>query len=162
MRGKAFARSAVGFRDQFALLNAQRAIPGAYRPFPGLMDIIQRSQTANGFSQRAPSPLELYKDETALHDPFTSSLHQSDCELTPDGLLLPDVCVTPDTRVVDSGYYNFWVAVEVLARLHRPQNDQKDSLYHIPHPEESTSSAEPSQCLSAVLVLKLVLTGENR
>lgn len=70
-----------------------------YRPFPGLLgDIIQRSRTSNALVARGDSdgPLHLPRNE------------HGDCSI-----LVPEVRVTPDTKTVDHGYHNFWVAIEV-------------------------------------------------
>lgn len=102
LRGKGLAKSAVGFRDQFAFLSPRNGVSPPYRPFPGLLgDIIQRSRT----SHTLPCG--------DLDDPFSSQ--PSDDEPSTLSIVAPDVVVTPDTRVVDHGYHNFWVAVEITA-----------------------------------------------
>jgi hypothetical protein len=103
LRGKGLAKSAVGFRDQFAFLNARNRVSPSYRPFPGLLgDIMQRSRT----SHAVPSG-----DSNDLFSPQPSGGEAR----PPHSIVMPDVKVTPDTRVVDHGIYNFWVAVEITA-----------------------------------------------
>lgn len=127
LRVKAFAKSAIGFRDQFAFQDSQQATSSTC-PFPGLNDNIQqRSQTANIFARREPSPLALCTDETLSDDPFTFSPHQDQCDLVTGALLVPALSFIPDARVLDAGCHNFWVAVEVSTRLHRPGQDNRDS-----------------------------------
>lgn len=156
LRGKAFAKSAVGFTDQFAFLNSQQTNSSPYRPFPGLVDIIQqRSQTANAFACREPSPLTLCTDETRTNDPFSLSPHQDRCGSVPAALLVPDIMFVPDARVLDSGYHNFWVAIEVSARLHRPEHGRRDSSQCMtPESQRSSRSVELGQ-LKGILVLSL-------
>lgn len=102
LRGKGLAKSAVGFRDQFAFLSPRNGVSPPYRPFPGLLgDIIQRSRTSHTLP---------YGDSD---DPFCSQ--PSDDEPGTSSIVTPEVAVTPDTRVVDHGCYNFWVAVEITA-----------------------------------------------
>lgn len=102
LRGKGLTKSAVGFRDQFAFLSPRNGVSPPYRPFPGLLgDIIQRSRT----SHTLPC--------SDLDDPFSSQ--PSDDEPSTLSIVAPDVVVTPDTRVVDHSYHNFWVAVEITA-----------------------------------------------
>lgn len=125
LREKPSVKSAVGFREQSTLMGSQ-IIPGAPRPFPGLIDIIQRSQTANGFGCRETSPLALCNDDAASDDPFTSSQNQSDYDLTAGALLVPDVCITPDSRVIDNGCHDFWVAIEISGHLHRHWDDNRE------------------------------------
>ncbi|KAL1861325.1 hypothetical protein Daus18300_009001 [Diaporthe australafricana] len=100
LRGKGLAKSAVGFRDQFPCLSPRSGVSPPYRPFPGLLgDIIQRSRTSNTL----PS--------SDSDDPFSSPLSKK--EPSTPSLVTPEVVVTADTRVVDHGYHNFWVAVEI-------------------------------------------------
>lgn len=102
LRGKGLAKSAVGFRDQFSCLSPRNGVSPPYRPFPGLLgDIIQRSRT----SHTLPS--------SDSDDPFSSQ--PSDEEPGTLSIVTPKVAVTADTRVVDHGYHNFWVAVEITA-----------------------------------------------
>lgn len=102
LRGKGLAKSAVGFRDQFTFLSPRNGVSPPYRPFPGLVgDIIQRSRT----SHTVPCG--------DSDDPFSSQ--PSDDETSTHSLVAPEVVVTPDTRVLDYGYHNFWVAVEIAA-----------------------------------------------
>ncbi|KAI3397759.1 hypothetical protein diail_10412 [Diaporthe ilicicola] len=102
LRGKGLAKSAVGFRDQFCFLSPRNGVSPPYRPFPGLLgDIIQRSRT----SHTLPS--------SDSDDPFSTRLSKEEPDTLP--IVTPEVTVTADTRVVDHGYHNFWVAVEITA-----------------------------------------------
>lgn len=88
----------MGFRDQFAFLSPRNGVSPPYRPFPGLLgDIIHRSRTSHTLSCGESD------------DPFSSQ------PSSPLSIAAPEVVVTPDTRVVDHGYHNFWVAVEITA-----------------------------------------------
>lgn len=123
-------------------MSSQKAISNAYRPFPGLIDIIQRSQTANGFVCRETSPLTSCNDD-AFEDPFTSSQAQSEYDLTPGTLLVPDVCITPDTRVFDNNCHNLWVAIEISGCLHRRGHDGGElSQGATPRSQESSRSGD--------------------
>ncbi|KAK2613635.1 hypothetical protein N8I77_000535 [Diaporthe amygdali] len=103
LRGKGHAKSAVGFRDQFAFLSPHNGVSPPYRPFPGLLcDIIQKSKT----SHTLPC--------SNSDDPFLQ-LSDGESDIPSSSIIAPEVTVTPDTRVVDYGYHNFWVAVEVTA-----------------------------------------------
>ncbi|KAF3767590.1 hypothetical protein M406DRAFT_328662 [Cryphonectria parasitica EP155] len=141
LRGRGLVRSAAGFRDQFSILNSQQAISTAHCPFPGLIDIIQRSKTANSLSCREPSPLALCNDGEVSDDPFTTPTRHTDYDIELGTLLVPDVRITPETRVVDTGYQSFWIAVEISARLHRPDHGLEDSAEdHIPRSQRPFSS----------------------
>lgn len=143
LRGKACTKSDIGFRDQFAFLTSKRSVPTAYRPFPGLIDIIQRSTTANSFENTVPSPMVMCNEYEHVDDPFTSPLPRHGSDYTPSALLVPLVCVTPDTRVIDTGCHNVWVAVEIMADLCRPENEHRGSSEGIiPRSQKSSRSAE--------------------
>lgn len=102
LRGKGLAKSAVGFRDQFAFLSPRNGVSPPYRPFPGLLgDIMQRSRTSHTLP--CGDSDDPFSSQPAVDEPSTLSL------------VMPDVKVTPDTRVVDHGNHNFWVAVEITA-----------------------------------------------
>jgi hypothetical protein len=64
-----------------------------------LGDIMQRSRTSHNLPCGDPD------------DPFSS--HPFGGEPSTLSIAMPDVTVTPDTRVVDHGNHNFWVAVEI-------------------------------------------------
>lgn len=144
MRGKELAKSTIGLRDPFAFWNSQQAKYTGPRPFPRVMEIGQRSHTSNSFLRREPSPPTLRAHETASHDPFGPSPHQEQHDLTSSALVVPNVRFVPDARVVDSGYHNFWVAIEVSAYLNRPglHNRTDFSQSVTPSPESSTRSSE--------------------
>lgn len=78
-----------------------------------------------------PSPSMPCEEEDASDDPFASSLRRGGHESASSGILVPTICVTPDTRIIDSGYHNFWVAVEVTTDLRRfedePDRDVDDT-----------------------------------
>lgn len=144
LRGRAYTKSDVGFRDQFAFLTSKRTVPAVYRPFPGFMSIIQRSGTADSFPYREPSALPPCDHYRASDDPFTSPIPLEDYDLTPSAsLLVPIVRVTPDKRVIDTGYHNFWVAVQVTADLYQSGNLDGDSPdNNTPRSQKSSRSAE--------------------
>ncbi|KAJ4389975.1 hypothetical protein N0V93_007448 [Gnomoniopsis smithogilvyi] len=144
LRGKAFTKSDVGFRDQFAFLTSRRTMPTAYRPFPGLINFIHGPGTTKDSVERQLSPSTPCAESEAFVDPFTSSLRFNDHGSPPIiPILVPIVCVTPDARVIDTGYHNFWVAVEVTADLHRPGEESRDRLETItPRSHDSTRSEE--------------------
>lgn len=145
LRGKIFARSAVGFRDQFALLEAPHPITSACRQLGGsARGRFLASKIANEAIDRRPSTNtrddhQLWGNvgsvPSPLQDQFDTSSHL---------LLVPDICVTPETRVVGSGYHNFWVAIEVAARWHLPGK----------HGGDVTDFSEP-QCLHSPYPAKL-------
>lgn len=133
-REEEFKNSTVGLRDPFAFWNSQQAKHNGPRPFPRAMEIGQRSHTADSFPHREPSLLTLRTHETASDDPHFPSNYQKQRYLEPGALVVPSVRFVPDARVVDSGYHNFWVAIEVSARLNR----------HGPHvPTDSSQGTTP-------------------
>lgn len=138
---KASTKSDVGFGDRFAFLKSKQAVPTAYRPFPGLIDIIPRSGTANSFAAREHSPL-LLCDEYDPNESFTSSVHLDGYNSRQNALLVPLICVTPNTRVIDTGYHNFWVALEVTAVLQRPENEHRSSSEGITSQSQKASHSE--------------------
>lgn len=141
MRDKAYTKSEAGFRDQFAFMKSNQAIPSAYRPFPGLIPMLQRSRTGDGFVNGERSPMPCGEDD-ASDDSFTSSPRHDEHGRMHSRILVPSICVTPDTRVVHSGYHNFWVAVEVTAELHRPDHDNKSAFEGTTTSQNSSGSAQ--------------------
>lgn len=128
LRDKAYTKSEIGFRDHFAFLTPKRAVPTAYRPFPGLVNTLHRCGAANFFAERKLSQPRICEEESSVHDPFTTSLRLNEHGQTPSApLLVPLVYVTPEMRVVDTGYQNFWVAVEITAHTGRPASDYRNS-----------------------------------
>lgn len=144
MRGKELTTPTVGLRDPFAFWNSQQAKKNGPHPFPRVMEIGQRSHTSNSFQRHEPSPLTLRAHETASDDPFGPSFHHKQRDLTSSALVVPNVRFVPDARVVDSGYHNFWVAIEVSAYLNRPGlHGRTDSSQSVtPLPESSTRTSE--------------------
>lgn len=137
LKGKVPAKSTRGMREHFALANSFQPMYGAYRQFPGLLDLIQqRSQTASISASRENSPLTC-TDETASDDPFTAPPQLRQHEAKSSVILVPDISFNPDLRVLDVGFHNFWVAIELSARLHQAgsehgklsQNGTPDSQY---------------------------------
>lgn len=127
LRDKAYTKSEVGFRDHFAFLTPKRAVPTAYRPFPGLINTIHRCGTANFFAESKLSQPRIC-EESWVDDPFATSLRLKEHGQTPSApLLVPLVCITPETRVVDTGYQNFWVAVEVTAHTCQSTSEYRNS-----------------------------------
>lgn len=121
LRGKTLARSAVGFRDQFAFLETPHPFTSARHQLPGsARGRTHASRIPHDISRQRPSPLltEGHKDRDEWasiplpwQDERDSRLH---------ALLVPDIFVTPEMRMVGNGYHSFWVAVEVIARWHVP------------------------------------------
>lgn len=141
LRGKTFARSAVGFRDQFTFLETPYTVLNAYRQLPGSSrDPFHTSRIANNVSRRTLSPLLLEFDNCRGNEASIPLSAQDACDSSLHALLVPDICVTPETRVIGSGYHNFWVATEVIARWHVPGQDEVDApessglrSSHFPH-----------------------------
>lgn len=128
LRGKTFARSAVSFRDQFELMEAPHTITSASRQIPGsARDHFHTSRIANNVSRRRSSPVLQERSTGHNNESTISSPRQEERDPSLHALLVPDICVTPETRVVDSGYHNFWVAIEVVARWHVPGQDDADA-----------------------------------
>lgn len=128
LRDKAHTKSEIGFRDHFAFLTPKRAVPTAYRPFPGLINTIHRCGTANFFAESKLSQRRICEEEPSVDDPFTTSVRLQERGQTPSApLLVPLVYVTPETRVVDTGYQRFWVAVEVTAHTGQSASDYRNS-----------------------------------
>lgn len=127
-RDKAYTKSEVGFRDHFAFLTPKRAVPTAYRPFPGLINTLHGSGTANFFAERKLSQPMICEEESSPDDPFMSSWRRNEHHQTASvPLLVPFVNFTPETRVVDTGYQNLWVAVEVTTHTGQPASDYRNS-----------------------------------
>lgn len=139
LRGKAFAKSAVCFRDQFGCLESQHALPDTYNPPPRFTgDIFQKPRILDTLTRQVPSPLLLDSETGSIND-LTSSQRQ-------DALLVPDICVTPDTRVFDRGYPNFWVAIEISAHWHRPLHNHAELVeYTAPESPIPTHCADFSK-----------------
>lgn len=119
LRGNNFARSALGFRDQLVLLESPQLGSSRGRPhMPGAV-------------HHAPlqlfSPLSLEDHQAPSNGASPYSPRQYECDSRPPALLVPDVCVTAELRVVGSGYHNFWVAIEVTARSHVPDQNDVDA-----------------------------------
>lgn len=128
LRDKAYTKSDIGFRDHFAFLTPKRAVPTAYRPFPGIINTIHRSGTATFPAGRKLSHPRICEEGSSSDDPFTSSLRLNEYGQIPSvPLLVPLVYVTSETRVVDTGYQNFWVAVEIMASLDQAASDSRTS-----------------------------------
>lgn len=142
MRDKANTKSEVGFREQFGFMNSNQPVATAYRPFPGLFNMLQQSRTGESFVSSGPSPSMPCDSDDVPDDPFTSPLRYDDGDLMPNGFLVPTVCVTPDTRIIDCGYHNFWVAVEVMADLLQPDPRQQSPC------EDATSRSRQSSRLA--------------
>lgn len=121
LRGKTFARSAVGFRDQFAFLETPHPITGACHQLPGsARGRNHATRIPYDISRQRPLPF-LTKDHKDCVDGVSVPLPwQDEYDSQKHALLVPDICVTPETRVVGNGYHNFWVAVEIMARWHVP------------------------------------------
>lgn len=123
LKSRGFARSAMGFRDQFSLKSPQQQIQ-SYPFFPGLIgSIIERSRTSHNLC-RDPSPLSLPSNENHHpSDPFYQPPPQYEAgpKLPPVApcLLMPVVNVTPEIRVLDNYHSIFWVAIEVSVRMQR-------------------------------------------
>lgn len=128
LRDKAYTKSELGFRDHFAFLTPKRAVPTAYRPFTGLINTLHGSGTANFFAERKISQPIICEEQSSPDDPFMSSMRRNEHGQTPSmPLLVPVVFITPETRVVDTGYQNLWVAVEVTAYTGQPASDDRSS-----------------------------------
>lgn len=103
---------------------------------------MQGSGSVNSTAERELSPITQRGEYEASDDPFTSSVGWGDHGLTEIApLLVPFVCVTPETRVIDMGYHNFWVAVEITASLHRPSDERMNPFESItPRSQQSQKS----------------------
>lgn len=126
LRGNTFARSAVGFRDQLALLETPHRITSICRqPYGSSRDRSHMSRIVNNAPVQLFSPLPMEDTQARSNRASTYSPRQYECDSRLPALLVPDLCVTTEMRVVGSGYHNFWVAIEVMARSHVPgQNDE--------------------------------------
>lgn len=124
-RGNALTRPAVGFKNTFSLLETPQPITRVYRQFPvSTRDSLQASSIPDEVPRRLPSPI-LTADSKSCSDGLSvSSLQHDERGSSPHGLLVPDVRVTPEIRMVSSGCHSLWVAVELTARWNtRDQND---------------------------------------
>lgn len=81
-------------------MSPRQGMSPPYRPFPGLLgDIIQRSRTSHKLVRSE------WEDPSLTYLPGDPPRTWS--------ILLPEVRITPDTKVINYGYHNFWVAIEV-------------------------------------------------
>lgn len=129
LRDKAYTKSDVAFRDRFAFLASKRTVPTSYRPFPGPANFVHGSGLTKLSAERELLSLIPCGESDASDDPFTSPTWPDSQACSQ--ILAPIVCVTPDTRVIDMGCHNLWVAVEVAAILHRPEDEDRNSLENI-------------------------------